>query len=102
LELVELFKIKKKQMKAIDFYKFINDNDIEFHWHTNDETKERDVIFFPYYWQIEYMKELLSATDFDDSGIPCRMMDGYFAFWASDILDGWGIELTEVFGEDTD
>ena len=87
-------------MKAIDFYKFINENNIEFHWHENNETKERDVIFFPSYWQIKDMAKLLSNTDFDDEGIRCQMKDGYFAFWASDILDAHGIELTEIFGED--
>jgi len=46
------------------------------------------------------MNKMLFATNFYDSGIPCRMMDGYFVFWASDILDGWGIELTDVFGDD--
>lgn len=84
-------------MKAIDFYKFINENNIEFHWHENNETKERDVIFFPSYWQIKDMAKLLSKTDFDDEGIRCQMKDGYFAFWASDILDAHGIELTEIF-----
>jgi len=87
-------------MKAIDFYKFIKENDIEFHWHENNETKERDVIFFASYWQIGDMAKLLSNTDFDDDGIHCQMKDGYFAFWASDILDAHGIELTEIFGED--
>ena len=87
-------------MKAIDFYKFINGNNIEFHWHENPETKENDVIFFPYYFQIDDLKKLLTASDFDDEGINCVMKDGYFAFWASDILDAHGIELTEIFGED--
>jgi len=87
-------------MKAIHFYKFINENDIEFHWCENNETKERDVVFFPSYRQIKDMAKLLSITDFDDGGIRCRMKDGYFAFWASHILEAHRIELTDIFGED--
>ena len=87
-------------MKAIDFYKFIHENNIEFHWRENNETKESDVIFFPSYWQIKDMAKLLTNADFDDEGIRCQMKHGYFAFWASDILDAHLIELTEIFGED--
>jgi len=87
-------------MKAIEFYKFINENNIEFHWHENPETKERDVIFFPSYYNINDMAKLLSYNDFDDDGITCHMKDGYFGFWASDILDAHGIELSDIFGED--
>lgn len=87
-------------MKALDFYKFIHEANIEFHWDNNSETNERDVIFFPNFWQINDMAKLLSATDFDDEGIKCVMKNSYFAFWASDILEPYGIELTEIFGED--
>jgi hypothetical protein len=91
---------KKKYMKAIDFYKFINENNIEFHWHENPETKERDVLFFVNYWQIKDLSKLLTNADFGDEGIRCQMKDGYFDFWASDILYAHLIELTEIFGED--
>lgn len=86
-------------MKAIDFYKFIHERKIEFHWTENEETKEDDVIFFPSYHDIEALRKLLTAYDLDEGGIICRMKDGYFAFWASDILEAHGIELIEIFGE---
>lgn len=87
-------------MKAFDFYKFIHENDIEYHWQRNTETNKRDVIFFPSYSQIEDMAKLLKSTGLDDNGIHCQMKFGYFAFWASDILNEYGIELTEIFGID--
>ena len=87
-------------MTALEFYKFINDNNIEYHWEDNIEIKERDVIFFPYYFQMEDMRKIMSASDFDDKGIRCTMKDGYFAIWASEILGPNGIELTEIFGKD--
>lgn len=86
-------------MTAIDFYKFIHENEIEFRWDIN-ENGDRDVIMFPSIHHLEELNKLLSDTDFDDSGIPCRMKDGYFCFWASDILNNYNIELKEIFGVD--
>ena len=84
-------------MKSLDFYKFIQDNSIEYHWHENTKTGQQDVIFFVSFWQIKDMAKILTPTHFDDEGIECVMKDGYFAFWASSILDIYGIELTEIF-----
>lgn len=84
-------------MKAIDFYKFIHDNSIEFHWCENDETNERDVVFFVAYYHVDEFRKLLSYSDFDD-GIYCVMKGNCFAFWASAILSRYNIELTEIFG----
>ena len=82
-------------MKKIDFYKFICENGIEYHWH--DRNGQQDVIFFVEYWRIEDFAKILTNFDFDEEGVPCAMKHDYFAFWASDILDGHGIELDEVF-----
>ena len=95
-----MYRIKKLRiMETIEFYKFINENNIEFDWYENPETKEDDVMFFVNFRQIDNFKKILTTFDFDDEGIKCIMKDGYFAFWASDILDNYGIELTEIFGE---
>lgn len=87
-------------MTAIEFYKFINDNEIEFHWADNNETNERDVIFFPYFWQIDEMYKIMQPVDFDDDGVKCVMKEKYYAIWASEILSGWDIDLIEIFGKD--
>ena len=84
-------------MKAIELYKFIHDNNVEFHWRDNEGTK--DVIIFPYtFWMDEFSK-LIKGCDFDGQGIECRLMDGYFAIWMKDICEYFGIELEEIFGE---
>lgn len=83
-------------MKALDLYKFIQDNAIEYHWDNNNN--ERDVIIFPYTFQIEDFVKLISHTI--DEGFECRIMDGYLAIWMFDICESCNIELTEVFGED--
>jgi len=85
-------------MKALDLYKFIQDNNIEYHWDNNNE--ERDVIIFPKIFEIEDFNALLPSGIFDDDGVQCVMKEGYFAIWMFDICESCDIELTEIFGED--
>lgn len=82
-------------MKAIDLYKFINDNVIEWHYVYNDGIE--DVLIFPCFFRIEEFGKLLKSYDYDDGGIRCIMKDGYFAFWMRDLCEYYGIELREVF-----
>ena len=87
-------------MKAIELYKYIHENGIEFRYETHNDTGIRDVLIFPSIYQIEGFYKLLSRCSFDDGGIECQMMDGYFAFWMDDICSYHGVEIQEVFGED--
>ena len=87
------------RMKALDLYKFIHDNNIEYHWDNNNN--ERDVIIFPYTFQIERLNKLLPSHLFEEEGVPCFMKDDYFAIWMFEICEACDIELTEVFGDDT-
>ena len=80
-------------MTARELYKFIED--IE--WRYDDNNGIEDVIIFPYTFQVGEFNKLLSNCVFDDGGIECKMMDGYFAFWMKDICEYHGIELNEVF-----
>jgi hypothetical protein len=82
-------------MTELQLYKFINDNDVE--WHHQEKDGHPDVLVFPRYWQIEDFAKLFEPSKFDDGGIECFMMDGYFAFWMQDICDYYGIELDKVF-----
>ena len=81
-------------MEAIDLYKYINDNNIE--WHYQDNNGTDDVIIFTYAFQVEDFNKLIKKY-VSDGGIECRMMDGYFAFWMNDICEHFGIELSKVF-----
>jgi hypothetical protein len=88
-------------MTELELYKFINDNTIE--WHRRDNEGEEDIIIFPYIFQIEEFQKLLSNHHYDDGGLICRMMNGYFAFWMKDICEYYGIEINNVFvGEDSE
>jgi hypothetical protein len=89
---------KLKIMKAIELYRFITENDIEYHYRDNNGTE--DVIIFPYTFQIDEFSELLKSYDYCDGGIECFLMDGYFAIWMKDVCEYYGIELSEVFDKD--
>lgn len=82
-------------MTELELYKFINDNDIEWHKANNDGTP--DIIIFPYIFQIEDFSKLLGSNDFDDGGIELRMMSGYFAIWMKDLCDNYDIDMNKVF-----
>lgn len=85
-------------MKALDLYKYIKDNDIEYRWENNNN--ERDVIIFPRMFEIEELNKLLPIYLYDDEGIECIMKEGYFAIWMFDICERCDIELKEIFGDD--
>ena len=81
-------------MTELELYKYINDNNIE--WHRQDNDGTPDIIMFPLTFQIdEFVKLVKEYTG--DSGIECRLMDGYFAFWMQDICDYYDIDIAKVF-----
>lgn len=85
-------------MKALDLYKFIKNNSIEWHWiDTWKEPINHDVVIFPYLFQLEEFHKLLSPRSFDDDGIECNLMDNYLAIKLKDLLESYDIELSEIF-----
>jgi len=83
-------------MTAVQLYKFINENNIEYHWQENDGID--DVLIFTSINHIEDFNKLMEGSNiYDDAGISCMMKDGYFAFWMDSICEYFGIELLEIF-----
>lgn len=78
-------------MTELDLYKFVSDNEIEYHWHDDN------VIIFVSVWRIEQWSKLLGHGIMDEEGIECRMKYNYFCFWMKDICGYFGIELSNVF-----
>lgn len=78
-------------MKELDLYKFVHENDIEYHWHGED------VIMFVNCGDIKEFNKLISGSIYDDSGIECNMRDGYFCFQMEQICSYFGIELITIF-----
>jgi hypothetical protein len=80
-------------MEIIDLYKFITENKIEYHWHSED------VIMFVDCQNVKEFNDLLPATIFDDYGIECHMKDGYFCFEMAQICSYCDIDLIDIFPE---
>lgn len=87
-------------MNDLDLYKYINNNNIE--WHKRDNNGEKDVVIFPYTFQVEDFVKLVKNYD-SDEGIECRLMGTYFAIWMKDLCEYYGIDIDKVFvGENYD
>jgi len=80
-------------MTELELYKYINDNNIE--WHRRDNDGTPDIVIFPYTFQVEEFANLIKSSI--DEGIECRLMNGYFAFWMKDICEYYGIDMDKVF-----
>lgn len=78
-------------MKTLELYKFIEEHNIEYHWHDDD------VIMFVNCRDIEEFNKLLPNTIYDDDGIESIMKDGYFCFWMRQICEYCDIEIEPVF-----
>jgi hypothetical protein len=78
-------------MTSLELYKFVDDNQIEYHWH------DEDVIAFVTVWDIEDFNKMLGVSILDEEGIKCTMKEKYFCFWMKDICEYFDIKLDEIF-----
>jgi hypothetical protein len=81
-------------MTELELYKYITDNNIEWHRHDNEGTP--DVIILPYTFQLEDFNKLIVNHDTDD-GLLCRLKNGYAAIWMKDLCEYYGIKMNNVF-----
>lgn len=81
-------------MTELELYKYINDNNVE--WHIQDNDGEEDIIIFPYIFQIDEFSKLIKGYT-GDGGIECHLMDGYFGIWMKDLCEYYGVEMEKVF-----
>ena len=82
-------------MTELELYKYITENNIEYHW--NEDT----VYICPYIFQLEGLVELFPSGVFDDGGIrEVRLFDGYASIEMNDICDYCGIDVNNVFKKD--
>ncbi len=79
-------------MTALKLYKFIRNNNVEWHYYDND-----DVLLFVSFFQFEEFVNMLPKGLFDDEGLDCKIKDGYFVFHTKYICEYCGIDLKEVF-----
>jgi hypothetical protein len=78
-------------MKAIELYKFVTENKIEYHWHGDD------VMMFVDDDKISKFNNILPVSIFDDYGISCIMKYSYFCFEMKHICEYCDIELIDIF-----
>lgn len=84
-------------MTSIQLHRFVHDNNIEYHWSQNKE----DVYLMVMVYQVADFNKLLGFGILDEGGIECAMKNGYFVFEMGDICEYFGIELKEIFPEET-
>jgi len=81
-------------MKEIEFYKFIANNGIEYHWH------EDEVYFFINTLDAHDFYKILPPSILDEGGLKCALIDGYFTFEGVHICDYCGIDPKVIFDDD--
>ncbi len=79
-------------MKALDLYKFVIQNEIEYYWNGKNEVRMLVPIQL-----LEELNDILPNTIFDDDGLLVTMKDGYIVFDMDHITSYSGIELKEIF-----
>jgi hypothetical protein len=84
-------------MTELELFKWITDNNIEWHWEDNDGAD--DVIIFVNDHQLEGFFELVDSSFFDDV-FTCVLRYRYLAIWIAKICDYYGIELEAIFDKD--
>lgn len=85
-------------MTELDLYKFINENDIE--WHRQDNDGMPDILILPYIFQLEDFCKLIEYYDTDDGGLIVRLRNGYAGIWMKEICEYYGIDINNVFKEE--
>jgi hypothetical protein len=88
-------------MNALSLYKFITQNNSEYHW-LFDSDGCPDVLLFVDFSEIESFAKLLQNSRFlINDGLNAVMKNKYFVFQMAKICEHFNIELSEVF-ETTD
>lgn len=83
-------------MTELELYKYINDNNIE--WHRHDNNGNPDVIILPYIFELEEFANLITSYT-DDEGMDCRLKGKYIGIWMQDICQYYEIDMDKVFIE---
>jgi hypothetical protein len=79
-------------MTELDLYKFITDNEVE--WHRHDRDGEDDVIIMPYIFHLEEFTKLFNVNE---EGVDIKLMNGYVCIWMKDLCEYYGVEMNNVF-----
>ena len=78
-------------MTELELYKFVIENEIEYHWY------DKKCIMFVDVLEIGEFINLLGDGIMEEEGIECRMKKAYFCFDATEICDYFGINADNIF-----
>jgi len=81
-------------MTELKLYKFIHDNDLEWHRYENDGTP--DVIILVDISELQEFSDLVKSYTTDEE-IAIILKDGYVAIWMKDLCEHYNIEMNNVF-----
>lgn len=81
-------------MTELELYKYIKDNNVEWHRHDNEGTP--DVVILPFIFQLEDFSNLISNYNTDE-GLTMRLQNGYVGIWMKDLCDYFDIDMDKVF-----
>ena len=81
-------------MTELELYKYVTDNDIE--WHRYDNEGTPDVIILPYIFQLEEFTNMVKSFSRED-GLECRLKDSHCGIWMKDLCEYYGIDIDKVF-----
>ena len=86
-------------MTELDLYKFITNNEVEWHKTHYDYGNRTEVVIFVNLWDIKEFGELFGSDGIvnDDGGIPCHLKEGCYAFEMANICDYYDIDIDKVF-----
>lgn len=87
-------------MTAIQLYKFISDNNVEWRYQDNDGTE--DVIVFINNYILDEFTEMIEHSTFDEGGVEVTLFGGYIAIWMGWICGYNDIDMKEVFVPEKD
>lgn len=82
-------------MTELELYKFIKENNIE--WHRADNEGTSDIIIFIYIFQLEGFYKIIKGYMDDDGGLAVRLLNGYVAVWMNDLCEHFDVDMNNVF-----
>lgn len=80
-------------MKEITLYKFVHDNDIEYHYVESED----DIILFVPYFLIAEFETTIGTSIMDEEGLKCVLKSGYIAIMMRNICDYHNVQMFEIF-----
>lgn len=81
-------------MKELTLYKFIHENDLEFHYYNS-----KPILFVPMMLIDEFNQLFDHSMYLYEDGLPCIMKNQYFCFEMDDVCEYFNIDIISVFGE---